>query len=65
VPLLPSSDQKDDIDTYAVQISGERLPKALSDEELEVLRRLRRISRPRKRLGYMKKVLVIPQRKGR
>jgi hypothetical protein len=40
------------------------LPKALSDEELEVLRRLRRISGPRKRLGYMKKILVIPQRKG-
>jgi len=62
--LLPPLDQKDDINAYAVQISGERLPKALSDEELEVLRRLRRISRPKKRLGYIKKILVIPQRKG-
>jgi len=62
--LLPPLDQKDDINAYAVQISGERLPKALSDEELEVLRRLRRVSRPKKRLGYMKKILVIPQRKG-
>lgn len=31
----------------------------LSDEELEVLRRFRRLAGPRKKLGYMRKVLVI------
>ena len=31
----------------------------LSDEELRVLRELRRLARPRKRLGYMRKILVI------
>ncbi len=31
----------------------------LSDDELEVLRRLRELSKPRKNLGYMKKIYVI------
>ena len=39
------------------------LSRVLSDEELQVLRILRRISRPRKRLGYMRKILVISERR--
>ena len=35
----------------------------LSDEELQVLRSLRRISKPKKRLGYMRKILVISRGK--
>ena len=40
------------------------LSRMLSDEELEVLRRLRRISRPRKKLGYMRKILVVSGKRG-
>ncbi len=33
--------------------------RGLTDEELEVLRALRKIAGPRKRLGYMRKLYVI------
>jgi len=39
------------------------MSRMLSDEELEVLRRLRKIFRPRKRIGYIRKIKVIEGRK--
>ena len=35
------------------------MARPLSDEELRVLREFRRLARPRKRLGYMRKIMVI------
>ena len=40
------------------------LVRVLNDEELKVLRNLRSISRPRKRLGYMRKIMVISSKRG-
>jgi|GEM_PF-2171145 len=38
------------------------MSRMLSDEELEVLRRIRRRHRPRKRIGYIRKIRVIKGR---
>jgi len=38
------------------------MSKPLDDEVLRVLRELRRLAGPRKRLGYMRKVFLIDQR---